>query len=638
MIKNKYPTTKPSLNLDFANTKSLDPRITFRRGTAGAYYDGVTHVKAEENLIKYSENFNDDENYWMEARATLTGSQASPIDSTSAYELTQTETNTAGVLLVNTGKIKLKIGKQYASSVYVKAGSSNYFAISEEVSRDDPTGAPAFTYFDLSNGEVMVNHENHIASIQNVGNQWYRCSIMFTAKIEQDYIVLFYLDNGSSQSTISAPQVTAGSSIYLWGAQLEQRDSVTAYTSTMLEAGAGAPITRYQPKLMTASPDEARFDHDPITGESKGLLIEESRTNLIRYSQQIEQQTTSSSDFKRWVISHTSNGLIDSNASIAPDGTLSASKFYASSNLQSPGLYQQIYYTDTTPEILTFSVFAKAGQANRYLQLFSGSGDVDGNPFANFNLFNGTISRDDNSIASIEDHGNGWYRCIITFTTVSTSGIPINPIIYLIDHNAERGVQMTGDGYSGLYIWGAQLETGSFPTSYIKTTGADATRSADDASITGENFSSWYRQDEGSIYAEIISAKNIDNTNTGQCALSIGDGGSRNILRLRRSTNDRKIAMIKRVENSNTAFAGSTEPFIDNTTGKLVGAYDLDASYVAFNGGSVLSASGASPLNLNKAIIGNSPFTSGDYLNGHIKKLAYYPQRLTNEQLQNLTK
>jgi hypothetical protein len=621
MIKNKYPTTKPSLNLDFANTKSLDPRITFRRGTAGAYYDGVTHVKAEENLIKYSENFNDTESYWGEFRATLTGSQASPIDSTSAYELTQTETNTAGVLLVNTGEIKLKIGKQYASSVYVKAGSSNYFAISEEVSRDDPTGAPAFTYFDLSNGEVMVNHENHIASIQNVGNQWYRCSIMFTAKIEQDYIVLFYLDNGSSQSTISAPQVTAGSSIYLWGAQLEQRDSATAYTKTE-----GAPITKYQPKLMNASPDEARFDHDPITGESKGLLIEEQRTNLIRYSQQIEEQTTSSSDFKRWVISHTSNGLIDSNASIAPDGTLSASKFYAGSSLESPGLYQQLYYTDTTPEILTFSVFAKAGQPNRYLQLFSGSGDVDGNPFANFNLFNGTISRDDNSIASIEDHGNGWYRCIITFTTVSTSGIVINPVIYLIDHNAERGVQMTGDGYSGLYIWGAQLETGSFPTSYIKTTGADATRSADDASITGENFSSWYRQDEGSLYSEVNTLASSSGSR-----ISMSDGTSDNRIFISNG-----IYPLYINKNGDIQVRETSSALVNVYSKRAVGLKKNDFALSIDGGDLLVDASGDLPFVDRLAF--STSHTSDNHVNGHIKKLAYYPQRLTNEQLQNLTK
>jgi hypothetical protein len=182
------------------------------------------------------------------------------------------------------------------------------------------------------------------------------------------------------------------------------------------------------------------------------------------------------------------------------------------------------------------------------------------------------------------------------------------------------------------------LEVGSFPTSYIKTSGASATRSADNASITGENFSSWYRQDEGSIYAKIISAKSASNSNVGQCVLSIGDGGTENILRLRRSVTSRTCGFLKRVNDTNTAIASSDESLTDNTAGKLIGAYDLDNSYVALDGSSVFSASGASPLNLNKAIIGSSPFVNGDYLNGHIKKLSYYPQRLTNEQLQQLTK
>jgi hypothetical protein len=58
----------------------------------------------------------------------------------------------------------------------------------------------------------------------------------------------------------------------------------------------------------------------------------------------------------------------------------------------------------------------------------------------------------------------------------------------------------TGDGYSGIYIWGAQLEAGAFPTSYIKTEASQVTRSADSASMTGTNFSEWYRQDEGTVY------------------------------------------------------------------------------------------------------------------------------------------
>ena len=626
-----YPQIKPTLNLDFSNTKTLDPRINFRRGTPGAYYDGKTYAKAEENLLSYSEDFNDTENYWSEVRATLTGSQVSPIDSTSAYELSQTSTDVAGVLLVTVGKIKLQIGKQYVSSVYVKASSSNYFAIAEEVSRNNPTGTAAFTYFNLSNsGEVMLSHENHIASIQNVGNQWYRCSIMFTAKIEEDYTVMFYLDSGSSQSIVKEPQnVEAGSSVYLWGAQLEQRDSVTSYTKTD-----GTPKTKYQPQLMFASPDQPRFDYDVLTGESKGLLIEESRTNLIAYSQQIEKQSSSSDNYNVWVVSNTSNVLVDLSASIAPDGTLSASKFYADDFDYTPSIHQQTYTTDTTPETLSFSVFAKAGQANRYLQLFAGSGDVDGNPFVNFNLFDGTISRDDDSIGSIEDVGNGWYRCIITFVTTSTGDIPINPVIYLIDNaNATRAPSMTGDGYSGIFIWGAQLEVGSFPTSYIKTSGAPSgtERSADNASITGENFSSWYRQDEGSILFDL--KLNEDSGWKYIFGITTNGNWQQDLISSRHLGSNLQAILKKQSVDFNSSQIGFSQ---DGNFFNLGFVYKNDSAVINTSIGSdeyaPKIASGLNRIDLFS--INGSDYKSC----GHIKKLSYYPQRLTNEQLQQLTK
>ena len=98
---------------------------------------------------------------------------------------------------------------------------------------------------------------------------------------------VYFSDNNSSTVTVADD----GGFVYVWGAQLEKRDAVTSYTAT-----SGTPITKYQPKLMTSSPDHARFDHDPITGESKGLLIEENRTNLITY-RKIEQQTSLTTNF-----------------------------------------------------------------------------------------------------------------------------------------------------------------------------------------------------------------------------------------------------------------------------------------------------------------------------------------------------
>ena len=621
MIKNKYPTIKPSLNLDFANTKSLDPRINFRRSTPGAYYDGKTYAKAEENLLSYSEDFANA--YWTSSRAILTGGQDAPDGTSDAFKMQQESGQTNAGTFRLTSSLTLVDHKEYSLSIYAKAGTNrNYLIFFTNLTADRE-----LTFFDLSSGKAVNVNDRHAASIQDVGNDWYRCSITYTPdSAESGYSSawnVYLTDNDTTRN----PVADDGGFIYVWGVQLEQRDTVTAYTPTN-----GAPVTKYQPQLMFASPDQPRFDHDVLTGESKGLLIEESRTNLITYSQQIEKQATSGSTFNRWVVSDSSsNALLSLNSLIAPDGTLSASKFYADSTNNPPGLYQQVYTTDTTPETLTFSIFAKAAQANRYLQLFSGSGDVDGNPFVNFNLFDGTISRDDSSIGSIEDVGNGWYRCIITFTTVSTSGATINPVVYLIDNvNATRAASMTGDDYSGIYVWGAQLEEGSFPTSYIKTSGASVTRSADNASITGENFSSWYRQDEGAID---IDFKYYDKYQANDTVLSlIGDHGYINIYQF---TNNPTLAI--RATNNAGAFNAILEnPYVTGGINRKISfSYSPEGFDACLNSGDVISSS-LETHGHNVLYVGQN--SVGTVINGHIKKLSYYPQHLTNEQLQQLTK
>ena len=96
------------------------------------------------------------------------------------------------------------------------------------------------------------------------------------------------------------------------------RNSNNAIVSHHILKQMALPITKYQPQLMFASPDQPRFDHDPITGESKGLLIEESRTNLIEYSEDIGG------------ISWSRTASFELNAICAPDGTISADRIYQS--------------------------------------------------------------------------------------------------------------------------------------------------------------------------------------------------------------------------------------------------------------------------------------------------------------------
>tara|TARA_Y100000022_G_scaffold5781_1_gene4742 strand:+ start:7821 stop:9701 length:1881 start_codon:yes stop_codon:yes gene_type:complete len=626
-MNNKYPTTKPSLNLDFANTKSLDPRITFRRGTPGTYYDGVTHAKAEENLLSYSEDISNSK--WSKNESTVSSNSiAAPDGGTTADKIV--ESNQAGNHSVYQIANLSSTTSQFVFSVYAKAGERSVLSLNGN--------RTAFfsVLFDLTNGSFISKFESNCRidsySIVDSGNQWFRCSVVVSPTFSDTSprLNLSVADsNVPSFDSVYRPTYTGdgSSGLYVWGAQLEQRDTVTSYTATN-----GAPITKYQPKLMTASPDRARFDHDPITGESKGLLIEEQRTNLIAYSEDFK----SSFWDKSWDGAGYSNEHIYSNQAIAPDGSLSASKV-------SPGSDSGVHYVGSDQANIlenttyTISCYLKKGEMDTAMLSMWSYADV--NEGVSFDLTNG-VSDASWGGAEILDHsithvGNDWYRC--AFTVNSGTGTSSNAgFLYLYIDSAGGTVPSgySGNGFDGLYIWGFQVEQATFPTSYIKTTGASATRSADNASITGENFSSWYRQDEGSIYSEISSFDDRDS----QARITLSDG-----------TDSNRIFMAANI--------GSNILKVDGWGSSNIGDYDLNINnfevnkiykksfglkrndyFISIDG---QAESGVTSQDMPLPLVNRFDFSTRSfthYVNGHIKKLAYYPQRLTNEQLQNLTK
>jgi hypothetical protein len=423
------------------------------------------------------------------------------------------------------------------------------------------------------------------------------------------------------------------SGLYIWGAQLEQRDAATAYTPTN-----GTPVTKYQPQLMFASPDQPRFDHDVLTGESKGLLIEESRTNLIRWSEQVN------TDIRCY------NGSLVENHLIAPDGTLTATSVMYDVGAVSGGLALINRPTAVQGDIITTSVYVKNGTYTGDLLLMSNPRDnstgadmgVGKTVGIYFNLETGVIrdatySSIPHMGSSITPVGNGWYRVSVTHQMPENTG-EISMSLYIPYDDATFN---NGDGYTTLIdkpntyfsFWGLQLEAGSFPTSYIKASGASATRSADNASITGENFSSWYRQDEGSIYSEASTS----DFRSSYPRFMINDGTANN--RIVTSFFGQQGLRVQ--SNGNDYINVSNAVSSDNRNyHKRAIALKKDSFSFYTDGESVLSNSmGEMPMSVNTfAFYNNLAADGADYLNGHIKKLSYYPQRLTNEQLQQLTK
>jgi hypothetical protein len=213
------------------------------------------------------------------------------------------------------------------------------------------------------------------------------------------------------------------------------------------------------------------------------LLLEPQRTNLALYSEQF--------DNAGWT---KLNATISANAATSPDGTQNADKLVESAT-------SAIHYCETSVSVISgqsysYSVYAKQGERHITLQ---GSAPTN-SAYATFNLSTGVVGASAVGSASIIDAGNGWYRCTLTFTSAATS--VANMAVLLADSpTAGRSSSYSGNGTSGVFLWGAQLEAGAYATSYIPTWGAAAvTRLADACSKTG--ISSLIGQTQGTLFLD----------------------------------------------------------------------------------------------------------------------------------------
>jgi len=588
-IASLYPSINPSLLLDFANTKQLDPRITFTRTTTATYYDGVTTAKAEENLLTYSQEFDDAS--WTKGSVTVTANSATtaPDGTTTADLFYPSSTGTWRIIY----KSGIKANIQYTLTVYAKAsGFSNFF-----VGFDNQTTTVA--WFNLTTGVKGTKGANITSSdMTSVGNGWYRCQVVFTHT--SDSFALFGVADADNSSTATASGTNGA---LIWGAQAEQRSSATAYTATTTQA-----ITNYIPVLQTASAGQARFDHNPTTGESLGLLIEEARTNSLTYSAQFDNAA--------WT---KTNVTVAANTNVAPDGSLSADTITCNSGSTTKHVAQTISISSAP----TLSVYVKTAGVS-YIQILNAT-EVTG--YANFDIATGVVGTKGStaSASSITSVGNGWYRLSVSFT-IATGSVSFR--IYAAS-SASDGYNPTTSSTGSFFIWGAQLEAGSFPTSYIATTSASVTRNADAASMTGTNFSSWFGGGNISIYAEAAFKGYV--SNQGAIVSQVSDGSTNNNIDVYWYNGAPTYYVTS--AGSNVINLGASA-ISANTFMKFSAANAFNDSAVSFNGAAIQTdTSCALPTGLNKLNIGNTQNYGAQYMSGWIKKLAYYPQRLTNTNL-----
>jgi hypothetical protein len=393
----------------------------------------------------------------------------------------------------------------------------------------------------------------------------------------------------------------------------------------------GSTATYFGPDglMRTASVNEPRFDHDPVSGQSLGLLVESSKINLITNSIFLSNMPDKT------------NVTVTDNSIISPDGTQNASKIIETPAVASH-LLSQLNVSTTQNTTYTISGYFKRGERKvvgisfRNVTFWG----TPNSPAAIFNLDTGTLVITTGVIVStsITPVGNGWYRCSATATRDSngtiTSGISVG-----ILNDSNQGFYSGIVGY-GIYAWGLQFEAGVGPTSYIPTLGSTVTRSADVASMTGTNFSSWYNQSEGTMISSCISRRPNNSGNGADFSILNSTGSSRIVGWF--NTGASPLFVV--VQNNNTVllpFVGTPSGQLNIPIKKAISLSDKNIR-VSTNGKIITGDLGNAgvqdtlPNDFNRLLIGYEGLFA-DYFIGTINRLTYYPIKLTDQQLINLS-
>jgi hypothetical protein len=361
--------------------------------------------------------------------------------------------------------------------------------------------------------------------------------------------------------------------------------------------------------LVPSVTNTPRIEYD-ASGNLLGLLVEGARTNLCLQSQDIA--TT-------WTNNRSSEST---NSTTAPDGTATADTLIEDNTNGQHYVTQGITVT-TNP--VTFTAFFKAKERTfGLLNVFDGTTACA----ARFDLTLGTVGTVDATLsgsASIQAFGNGWYRCRLTVTPAATSCT-----FQLSMTTSSSGFGYQGDNASGIYVWGAQVEQASFPSSYIPTTTGSVARAGDFPTRT---FGAEVSQTAGTYFAEF----DLTGVNTGgqQTILGIDDGTSNELIRARQDTNGWAPLQVSDggVSQANIIVAGTP----DTALHRMAGAYALNDMVGALDGAlGTPDVSGTLPTTTT-ILLGHRTSVSAAPLFGHIRRLSYWPERKTNAFLQQIT-
>jgi hypothetical protein len=567
----------PTLDLLFAADKTLTaytgPTPSFSRASSGTYFNASGVLKtAAYNLINYSQDF--ENAYWTNSNVRVySNSELAPDGTLTADKIANSQTTGFHSINKTTG---ISITGPLTASIYVKAAGVTSFGF-EIVDNFR-------AIINLIDGSVVSNTlSSSTVTVTNAGNGWWRVAYSYTSNINR---VIFY-PNGVTSFTGDGV-----SGVIMWGLQIENSPVANDYVRTT-ESAASTP----------------RFNHvyNGSSWVSKGLLIEEQRTNLFNNSSNL---------YTGWTVS---GFTTDSNKTLAPDSLTLVDKLIPETGNTDAKTYKVTSITNGLS--YSYSVYIKKSQLYRArLQFYDGG-------FYNtiFDVNSGTIISTTGGLTSeISNVGNGWYRC----TVKRVSALTGSGFFYVLPENATPG-----DGTSGFYAWGAQLEAGEFPTSYIPTTTAAVTRSADVCQITGTDFSGFWNASEGSLVVQ-YDRHNVPTSNGVLFAASKVSLPLQNLIYNFASSGNENLSVYNGNIDQATFAIGSIPSA--GTPAKIGFCYKVNDFAGTLNGSAVVTDTSGSVTAVEQIGIGYIHGTTANF-NGHITRLRYYPARLPNATLQTLS-
>ena len=362
--------------------------------------------------------------------------------------------------------------------------------------------------------------------------------------------------------------------------------------------------------IQSAAINLPRFDHDPVTLACKGLLIEESRTNLV----------ADSNAFNNWTVS---SSTVAASSVANPEGSLSAWKVIEDLLLANHTVSRS--FVPVSGTTYTASMWLKSAENGFAFMGLSGGGFAT--TFISVNLSTGAVSTATGTPigATSVAHSNGWWR--VSFSLAATASLSSTISIRLSRDGDWANRSYLGNGVNGMYVYGAQVEAGTFATSYIPTTTTSVIRSADVCSITAGAFTGFYNNSAGTIVAA-ASANGFTASNNAiygvESGTTIVTRGYHRVAQTNRLSSQVSATVLTPAANYNST----------NVVYKTALAADINGADYVIDGTQITDAYTGSVLTAD-----NLKFTgmSGSTSNTTISSFRFYKKRLSVAKLQTLT-